>query len=342
MRVAHSLMAAAALALLAGAAQANTRLVVNCFWPPQHYVCQSILPTWLEWVEEATEGRVRGIIPPKTVAAPPEQWDSVEKGIVDVAPQFNGFVQNRVQGPLVAMNLFVSSKDAVAMSQALWETYEQFYPDEYEGVHLLSTWVITPGSVYSQTDTPILSMDELINRKIWALPGASANLLKKLGSGVVAGPAVQANEIISRGVVDGYIALSPTSLQSFQLIPYTKSMTRFSRGMYTTSFSLLINEDKWAEISPEDQAAIMEVSGPKFGRMAAQEWHDADERGMAAMQEAGIELHDAPAEFENALIEASQPLTEAWIEKASAKGLDAAAMLEFYTSRLQELTAANQ
>ena len=66
-------------------AQAKTRLIVNCFWPPQHFVCQVVLPGWLEEVEKVTEGRVVGNIPPKSVAPPPEQLGSVEKGIVESA-----------------------------------------------------------------------------------------------------------------------------------------------------------------------------------------------------------------------------------------------------------------
>ncbi|MEM9224443.1 MAG: hypothetical protein AAGB11_18865 [Pseudomonadota bacterium] len=337
-----------ALAMLFGAtvysaapADAQTRLLVNCFWPPQHFMCREILPEWIKRVEEATDGRVRGLIPPKSVAAAPEQWDSVVKGITDVAAQFNGFVQNRVQGPLVAMNLFTGINDAQAMSEALWETYEGYFPNEYEGIKLLSLWVITPGDMWSQTDEPILSVDDLTDRKVWTLPGPPAALLKGIGAGAVAGPAVQANEIISRGVVDGYIALSPNSADTFQLIPYTNSRTVFSKGLYTTTFSLLINEDKWAEISPEDQAAIMKVSGPAFGRFASKFWMDLDETSAKKVAEAGIKTHEAPKEFEDALVEQSKGITAAWIEKASAKGIDAEAALDFYQKRAREIASEN-
>lgn len=328
-------------AAVAPSANATTRLLVNCFWPPQHFMCREILPAWIERVEEATEGRVRGLIPPKSVAAPPEQWDSVAKGIADVSAQFNGFVQNRVQGPLVGMNLFTGINDAQAMSQALWETHQTYFPDEFEGIKLLSLWVITPGEIWSQTDDPILSVDDLASRKIWTLPGPPAELLKGIGSGAVAGPAVQANEVISRGVVDGHIALSPNSVDTFQLIPYTTHRTVFSDGLYTTNFSLLMNEDKWNEISPEDQAAIMEVSGPEFGRFASKFWIDRDKTSIGKLEEAGIQTHEAPAEFEAALVERSKDITAAWIERATAKGIDAEAALEFYTTRARELAGGS-
>ncbi|MGJ8531418.1 MAG: hypothetical protein ACSHYC_04490 [Alphaproteobacteria bacterium] len=333
-----TLLLAGLFSSIAGIANANTRLLVNCFWPPQHYVCQSVLPTWLAEVEEATEGRVRGIIPPKSVAAPPEQLNSVEKGIADVAPQFNGLIQGRVTGPLVAMNPFIATTDAPAMSEALWETRNKFFPDEFDSVHLLSMWVITPAELYSQTDEPLNSMEDLVSRKIWALPGALAATMKKVGAGVVSGPAVQANEIISRGVVDAHIGLSPTAVRDFRVIPYTKSMTRFNDAIYSTSFSLIINKDKWMEISEEDRAAITELSGVKFARMAAQHWMEADQTALEEFKEAEIEIIEADPAFEAALREASGFVAENWIAKANEAGIDGQGAYDYYVKRVQELS----
>ena len=165
------------------------------------------------------------------------------------------------------------------MSQALWETYEKFFAKEYKGIHLLSLWVITPGDLWSQTDKPVNSIDDLKSRKIWALPGTNANIMKAVGAGVVSGPAVQMNEIISRGVVDAYVGVSPTSVRDFRIIPYTKSMTQFDRGIYSTSFSFLMSEKKWNALSKKDQEAIMSVSGAKFGRMASAYWVDGRQDG---------------------------------------------------------------
>ncbi|MEX3008688.1 TRAP transporter substrate-binding protein DctP [Hoeflea sp. TYP-13] len=333
----------AGLAIAAGlgtiqVTEAKTRLVVNCFWPPQHFVCQKALPNWIAEVERVTDGRVTGIIPPKSVAAPPEQLAAVEKGIADVSVQFNGLIQNRVTGPLVAMNPFISTDDPVAMSTALWETNQKFFPDEFDSVHLLSQWVISAGELYSQTDTPVNSMDELKSRKIWALPGTLAAIMKNIGAGVVATPAVKSNEIISRGVVDAHIGLDPQGVRAFQLMPYTKSMTKFSENIYTTSFSLIINNDKWAEISEEDRAAITEVSGEAFARMAAGLWRESTLSALGTFEEKGLTIVPADPAFEKALKEASEFATAAWIEKAKAAGIDGQGAYDFYTARVQELS----
>jgi TRAP-type C4-dicarboxylate transport system substrate-binding protein len=336
-----SLAIAVAVMALAGAARpahAAERLILNCFWAPQHVVCRKLLPTWVKWVEDATEGRVKITIPPKSLASPPEQWKSVENGIADIAPQFNGFIANRVWGPTVAMQPFIATHDAPAMSQALWETYEKFFPNEYKGIHLLSVWVITPAALWSQTDTPVNSINDLKSRKIWALPGTNANIMKAVGAGVVSGPAVQMNEIISRGVVDAYVGVSPASVRDFRLIPYTKSMTKFKRGIYSTSFSFLMSEKKWNALSKKDQDAIMSVSGAKFGRMMSAYWVEADKEASVKLDKAGIKVVNADPEFEAALIKIGDKLTQKWIATANKRGLDGQATYDFYVKRVKELS----
>lgn len=68
MKSAHTLAAAAALAITSTAAQANTRIVANCFFPPQHFTCQDVMKVWGDEVERVTEGRVRVNTPAKSMA----------------------------------------------------------------------------------------------------------------------------------------------------------------------------------------------------------------------------------------------------------------------------------
>ncbi len=317
--------------------QAQSRLVVNCFWPAKHIACTEILPNWLAEVSRVTEGRVKGRIPPTSVAPPPEQLGSVEKGIVDVAVQFNGLIQNRVTGALVAMTPFTGDDDAEAMSVALWDTNRKFFPNELSGAVLLSQFVISPAQLFSQTGTPVNSIADLKSRKVWALPGPLAEITKSLGAGVVSTPAVQSGEIISRGVVDAHVGLDPQAVRNLQLADYTKSMTRFSKNLYTTSFSLVINKDRWEKISPTDRAAIMKVSGAAFAAMAGRAWAQDTARAMETLKAGGMAVVKADPAFEADLSQASEFVTSGWLKKAAAAGIDGMAALAFYRARLAEL-----
>ena len=74
-------LTAMTVAIAATGAEAKTRLLVNCFWPSSHFACSTVLPNWVEEVERVTEGRVTGIIPPKSVAPPPEQLAAIERDL---------------------------------------------------------------------------------------------------------------------------------------------------------------------------------------------------------------------------------------------------------------------
>lgn len=328
-----SALALAASMGFAGQASANTRLLVNCFWPSSHFVCSEILPAWIAEVERVTEGRVRGNIPPRSVAPPPEQLAAVVGGVADVSISFNGFIEEAI-GARVAMMPFVAIRNAERMSQALWATNRQFFPDEITSVHLLSQFVIGAAELYSQTDTPINSIEDLASRRMWVLPSPLARIAAQIGSGVVSTPAVESNEIISRGVVDGHLGLDPQDVRSFQLLPYTRSTTRLSHPIYSTSFSVFINNDTWAEISPEDQQAIMSVSGDVLGEALGARWDIAEAEGIAAYADAGVEVIDADPAFEAALVEASRFVTADWLTSAAAHGIDAQAALDFYKAQL--------
>ena len=97
-----------------------------------------------------------------------------------------------------------------------------------------------------------------------------------------------------------------------------------------------VNSDKWAEISAEDQAAIMSVSGEVLGAAFGARWDQAAAAAKAAYSDAGIAVIQADPAFEAALMEASGFVTEGWLEAANEAGIDGAAALEFYKSKLAE------
>ncbi|MBF53069.1 MAG: hypothetical protein CL813_09000 [Confluentimicrobium sp.] len=101
---------------------------------------------------------------------------------------------------------------------------------------------------------------------------------------------------------------------------------------------MFINQDKWAEISPEDQDAIMSVSGAALAEKFGAGWDAENAAAEAAYADAGLTVIDADPDFEAALKDASSFLTEAWIASAEEAGIDAQGALDFYQSQLTATT----
>lgn len=330
---------AAALATsiaFAAPVQAAERIIFNCFFPPKHYACTQWLPELKKRIETATEGRVKVNIPPKSLSAPPDQYDGVVGGVMDGALQFNPFIGNQVPGIQFSLLPFAGAAESEAVGPALWETYQKFFADknEYGEAVLISVTTTNGSDLFSMTEEPIETIDDIGGRKMWALPGVVANTMKGTGSSVVAGPAVQMLEIISKGVVDGYAGISFSSVAAFKLIDYTKSATLTEGKLFQPTFSVLINREKWGKISAEDQAAIMSVAGADFAKWAGAVQDGVNAKARAATEAGGVTLLEGSAELEAGLRELGQPMVDAWIAKVAEMGVDGHAVLDFYRAEI--------
>jgi TRAP-type C4-dicarboxylate transport system substrate-binding protein len=347
MRVTLSCLLLAGVAGLASAAaptqaQSAENILFNCFFPPQHYVCREMVPELGKRIEKATGGRVAITIPAKSVAPPPDQYDAVVNGVADGALQFNQFISNKVAGIQVGQLPFVGLEGSEQASVALWRTYQKFFGDkgEYKGVVLLSVWVSNGAEFFSTIDKPIETVEDIKNRKMWALPGTVANLVKETGSPVVAGPAVQMLEIISKGVVDGYAGVPVSSAQEFKLVSYTKSVTVFKAKIFQPTFSFFVSEKKWAQIAAADQAAMREALGEDFARWAGKLQDAKHEANKEKVYAAGVKRIDG-ADTEVAKLKAlGQPAIDAWIKRVGEMGVDGKAALAHYQQVLQKASAS--
>ncbi len=336
-----TLWAGGALVAFAGLAPAPASaqtIVFNCFFPPQHYTCRTMLRGWSDRIEKATSGRVKYNIPPKSLAAPPDQYDGVVNGVMDGAIQFNQFISNKVTGIQVGQLPFIGTESAESGSVALWRTYEKFFAgkNEYGPVKLLAVYATNGAEFWSMTDQPIRSIDDIKSRKMWALPGVTANVIKGTGSAVVAGPAVQMLEIISKGVVDGYTGVPYSSVVQFKLKDYTKSGTIFKRKIFTPTFSFFIHEKKWNAISAADRKAILELSGEKISRYFGQVQDGVQNKARAQLMKEGLQIVQGDDATLESLEAIGQPMTDAWLKKVAGMGIDGKAVIAYYKGVLAE------
>jgi TRAP-type C4-dicarboxylate transport system substrate-binding protein len=337
----QSLLLGGAVLALAGLAplpaQAQT-IVYNCFFPPQHYTCRAMLGDWSKEIEKATSGRVKFNVPPKTLAAPPDQYDGVVNGVMDGAIQFNQFIANKVTGIQVGQLPFIGTEAAESGSVALWRTYEKFFADknEYGPVKLLAVYATNGAEFFSMTDQPITTIEDIKSRKMWALPGVTANVIKGTGSAVVAGPAVQMLEIISKGVVDGYTGVPYSSVVQFKLADYTKSVTVFKHKIFTPTFSFFIHEKKWNEISAADRAAIVGLSGEKISRHFGRIQDSFQNKYREQLLKGGFKVVQGDDAVLAQLEAIGQPMVDAWLKKVAAMGVDGKAVIAYYRSVLDE------
>jgi TRAP-type transport system periplasmic protein len=330
---------AAALALAAGTAAAETKLLFSTFFPPQHPLVKQVLVPWAERVKQATGGSVVVEFSPTSLAPPPAQLDMVSKGIADITVQFAGVVPNRLTSLLIT-EVPGPVSTSQAMSVALWRTQEKYFAkaDEHKGTKLLSVFALPPQGFYGTKDEPIASIEQLKEAKIATTPGTAARAYGAVTSGVVAGPAVRYFELVSKGMVDAFVSVTPLDVMGFNLSRYTKTAMDLPGLGTAGSFSLVMNEARWKKLTAAEQAAITKVSGEAFARsMAAMD--TANKEAIKTMKENGTKFVDAPPELVRDLGKAFAPVEKDWIAEVGKRGIDGVAAAAFYRAEQKRVGA---
>jgi TRAP-type transport system periplasmic protein len=328
-----ALAAAAAFAL---PAQAQTTLTYSSWVSPQHHltVWQA---NWTAEVEKATGGRVKFQSLPKHPSAPPGTFDAVRDGLVDLSYVTASYTPARHVMPLMpelpgAGN--TAETNSVAYSRIHWKHFHKL--GEYKGVKLLAVWTHGPGQMF--TKKSVAGINDIQGLKIRTGGGVAEKVANALGASAFVKPAPESYELLKSGVADG-VFFPLESIISFKLDTVLEQATLFPGGMYSSAFGFFMNEDKWNKLAKQDQAAIEKLSYEYAARSNGKSWDAADQKGLDGLMKAGVKVVKADAKLLAEVQKRSAPIIEDWVKQASAKGVDARAILAEFRAELKKVEA---
>jgi TRAP-type C4-dicarboxylate transport system substrate-binding protein len=328
-RLAIGVAACGALAASIPAVHAEDLILrFNRWVPPTHHVHVRMMEPWAKQVAEVTKGRVKIEFTTSSLGAPPRQFDLAAEGVADVTFGNHDYTPARFVLTSGAQLPFLSDS-AEALSVALWRTQQKYFEPakEHAGVKLLALFVHGPGHVFTG-NREVIKLADFAGLKLRSVGPITAEIAKHFGAAPVSAPATQAYELLSRGVADGTFFHSD-GLVSFKLEKLMKHQTRFPGGLYNSTFFLVMNEGKWNRISPEDQRAIMTISGEAFARMAGKIWDEQDVAAAREMEKVGTKVTVASGALLDEAKAKLKDLESAWVRSAAAKNVDAAVALAF-------------
>ncbi len=334
-----SKLAATVVAVGLGASSAlaeNVTIRFSNWLPPTHYIITDMIQPWMDQVQEATEGRVTFQIQP-ALGAPAAHFDLVSTGVADLGFVPHSYTPARFK--LTEMGeLPFTSDDAVDNSVAYWRTYQKFMlgANEHKGVKLLSFWTTTPQQLFMTN--VIDDASDLEGNKVRVTSPTLEAATKAFGLTPITASTSDIYEMMSRGTVDGTF-FQPDSIVAFRLSDYVKTQVNVPGGFAHSSQMLIVNQDKWDNISPEDQAAIEALSGEAMSRAFAAVWDAKAQEGAAALAELGMTTKAIEGDELADLKDQLSYLREDWIKSAGERGVDGDAALAYYEDQLAELTA---
>jgi len=304
--------------------------------PPTHHltIWQA---NWAADVEKATGGRVKFQGLPKAPAAPPGTFDAVRDGLVDLSYVTASYTPARHILPLMAELPGAGDTalvNSVAYSRIYWKYFDKV--GEYKGVKLLGVFTHGPGQMF--TKKPVAGINDIQGLKIRTGGGIAEAVAKALGTSAFVKPAPESYELLKGGVADG-VFFPMESIVSFKLETVLEQATLFPGGMYSSAFGFFMNEDKWNKLPKQDQEIIAKLSGEHLARLAGGSWDEADKKGLEALQKSGVKIVNANPAFVAEVQKRSAPIIDDWIKKASAKGIDAAAVLAEFRAELKKVSA---
>lgn len=333
MKIWNSLTLAILTASLSTTAAAQTTINVSSWGGPNHGINTIVWPTWKQWIEEATDGRVTLTVT-EDLGPPAAQMDLVADGVADASWIFHGHMAGRfelTQLPEFPTFEAFSSEDA---SAAYWRTHQEYLADagEHRGIDVMAMGVHGPGQIFTRDE--IQSLDELAGKRLRVGGGVMSDLADALEVSGVALPPTDVYESASQGVIDGAM-LTLEGLRSFrvaEVAPYTLTV---DGGFYRGSFAIILNPMVWDQISAEDREAIEEVSGERLSRLFGYMMDTMDQRGVEFAEEQGNTFTQANEADIDMLRDVTDGLVTEWIDEVSDTGVDVEAALEYFREQLK-------
>lgn len=311
---------------------AAEELVMSSWLPPKHPVVTGIMKPWADAVAKATDNRVTVRILPKPLGPPPTHYDLAADGVADITYGLHSFTKdNRFLRSRIGQFSFLGNT-AEEMSVAYWNVYagKLDAQKEHAGTKLLGLFVHGPG-MFHNNKRKIEKVEDFAGLKIRTPGGYIAGLATDLGiTTQFMGPG-QVFEKLSTGVIDG-VTFPLEALKAFKLTDHLTHTMKIPGGIYNTSWFMVMNEDKWEEISDADRKSIEAISGAAFAAKAGKVWDAADAAGAKFVGASSVEVYDAPAAVVTKIKEIAAKREADWAAEVKAGGHDGAAALAEFRS----------
>jgi TRAP-type C4-dicarboxylate transport system substrate-binding protein len=327
-----------AMALLASTQVfAQVTLNASSWVSPAHPLTANMLVPLCEDIAKATSGRVKCNVLPKAPVAPPQTFDAVANGLIDLSFTSHGYTPGRFA--LTEAPEFPFMGDTAEVTAVAYQRiYERMLAgaDEHKGVVVLSVFTHGPGQIYNMKHA-INSLKDFDGLKIRVGGGVVTDVARALGTVPILKPAPESYELLSSGVIDGVFFPKESPL-SFKFIPLIKYVTLVPGGLYNTSFAWMANPAKWNSIPEADRKLIAPLLGEALARRSGHAWDAADAKGLAAMQEAKLAVASASPALVAEIRSKTSELEREWVEKkARPKGVDGAAVLSALRAEIASL-----
>ncbi|MEQ5872817.1 TRAP transporter substrate-binding protein [Sagittula sp. NFXS13] len=307
---------------------ADVTLSMEHMLPAQATVPTEILQPWADRIEAESNGRIEVEIYPSMQlgGSPPELFDHVQDGIIDVGWTVVGYTPGRFPRSEV-FELPFMVEDARAASYAYAKISEEQMQDaDFADVKVIGTWVHGPGLFHTNKAVNVPS--DLEGMKIRGGSRLVNDLLTRVGAEPIGMPVPAVSEALSKGVLDG-TTIPWEVTPALKVAELVSHHTEFDGpALYTLTFVMAMNKDVYESMDEDLQKVINDNSGVAFSIFAGGTQADADVPARQVAVDLGndiIVVSEEDAQEWDALV---NPIYETWIADMESKGIDGQALID--------------
>ncbi len=317
-----------AFGMAAPASAAEFEFNLQSFLPAQATIPSKIIDVWADDLEAASGDRIKinRYASMQLGGKPPELLDQVIDGVIDITWNVIGYTPGRFPSTEVFELPFLVD-DAVPASAAFWTMLEEdIAAREFSDFKVLGGWVHGPGVIHSNKEVVVPA--DLNGMKIRGASRQINSLLSTLGATPVGMPVPAVPEALSKGVIDG--TTIPWEVTKALKVPeLVENHTEFTGPMmYTVTFVLAMNKDKFAALPADLQKIVEENSGLEFSKFAGRIMQEKDDPAREIALDRGNNVVTLDADQSAVWAEAAMPVYDDWLAGMKDNGLDGDALID--------------
>jgi TRAP-type C4-dicarboxylate transport system substrate-binding protein len=311
------------------AQKAEFTFKVHHFLPAGSNAQTKLIQPWADRITAESGGRIAVEIYPSMQLGgkPPQLYDQVRDGVVDVVWTLPGYTPGRF--PISELfELPFMAASAEATTQALQEFSQTYLKEEFRHVHPLLFHVHAPG-LFHMVSNQVKTMEDLKGLKVRGPTPSATQSLKALGATPVGMPVPEVPQALATQVIDG--ALIPWEVgKALRIHELTKYHTEAGgdRGVYTAVFLFAMNRKTYDSLPDDLKKIVDKNSGMNIAQEIGQAFDHAEIEGRELAKQKGNVFYTLPPEEVKRWKQATRPVVDAWLENIQKKGQNGKELLE--------------
>lgn len=325
------MIALVAVALSAATASAQEiTLRLHQLLPAAAPIPKNFLAPWAEKVTKESNGRIKVELYPSMQlgGTPPQLYDQVKDGVVDLVWTLPGYTPGRFPGTEAFEMPFIAGKSAEQNSQAAWEYFEKNLQGEFKDVKMIAVHTHGPGLIHAKGNG-VQKLEDMKGLKVRGPTRAVTKLIESLGATSVGMPVPAVPESLNKGVIDA--AVIPWEVTTpLRISELVNTHTTFdgSRSLYVAFFVFAMNKAKYDSLPADLKKVIDANSGMEASKWAGKVMDEGDIPGLEAAKKRENKIVALSAAETARWKKAAEGVVDAWIADMKGKGIDGKKLID--------------